>query len=44
MDELAVKENLLELLVKSGLKIYDDAAENTAEKINDIESESKDDN
>ncbi len=43
MDELAVKENLLELLVKSGLKIYDDAAENTAEIINDIESESKED-
>lgn len=38
MDELAVKENLLELLGKSGLKIYG-AAGSTAEKINDTESE-----
>lgn len=43
MDELAVKENLLELLGKSGLKIYGAAAESTAEENNDKESESEED-
>lgn len=43
MDELAVKESLLELLGKSGLKIYNAVLDNSAEENNNKESAGEED-